>query len=101
MEPTLLEGSYILGLWIYGELEKGDIIIFRHDDKLLAKRFAALPREEIRWDELAYADGMFPPDRGEPSTQVPEGCFLVLGDNAEVSHDSGIGQNRLFRVVIL
>ena len=47
MEPTLPEGSYILGLRIYGELEKGDIIIFKHDGKLLVKRIAALPGEAI------------------------------------------------------
>lgn len=88
MEPTLPEGSYILGLRIYGELEKGDVIIFWHDDKLLVKRIAALPGEEIRWDELSYADSMLRPNREESCTKVPEGCFLVLGDNAEVSYDS-------------
>lgn len=88
MEPTLPEGSYILGLRIYGELEKGDIIIFRHDGKLLVKRIAALQGEEIRWDELSYADSMLRPNREESCIKVPEGCFLVLGDNAEVSHDS-------------
>ena len=88
MEPTLPEGSYILGLRIYDELEKGDIIIFRHDDKLLVKRIAALPGEKIRWDEFAYADGMLRPNREGSSTRVPEDCFLVLGDNAEVSYDS-------------
>lgn len=88
MEPTLPEGSYILGLRIYGELEKGDIIVFQHDGKLLVKRIAALPGEEIRWDELSYADSMLRPNREECCTKVPEGCFLVLGDNAEVSYDS-------------
>lgn len=88
MEPTLPEGSYILGLRIYGELEKGDIIIFQHDGKLLVKRIAALPGEEIRWDELSYADSMLRPNREESCTKVPEGCFFVLGDNAEVSYDS-------------
>lgn len=88
MEPTLPEGSYILGLRFYGELEKGDIIIFRHDGKLLVKRIAALPGEEICWAELSYADSMLRPNREESNTRVPEGCFLVLGDNAEVSYDS-------------
>jgi len=88
MEPTLPEGSYILGLRFYGELEKGDIIIFRHDGKLLVKRIAALPGEEICWAELSYADSMLRPNREESNTRVPEGSFLVLGDNAEVSYDS-------------
>lgn len=29
MEPTLEKGSYVLGFRIYGELEVGDIVIFR------------------------------------------------------------------------
>lgn len=41
MEPTLEKGSYVLGFRIYGELEVGDIVIFRHAGKLLVKRIVA------------------------------------------------------------
>ena len=74
MEPTLHKNSIILGLRLHGELKTGDIIIFRHEGKLLVKRIAACGGEEIERD-------------GKMLT-VPYGCFYVLGDNAEDSFDS-------------
>lgn len=74
MEPTLPRGSYIVGLRLYTDLEKGDIIIFRHDGKLLVKRIAAVGGEYVE------QSGEF--------LLVPEGCYYVLGDNAGNSLDS-------------
>lgn len=74
MEPTLPKGSYIIGLRLYTDLEKGDIIIFRHDGKLLVKRIAAVGGEYVE------RNGEFLP--------VPEGCYCVLGDNTGNSLDS-------------
>ena len=74
MEPTIKQGSFIVGLRFYGELERGDIIIFWHDGKLLVKRIAAVGGESVRW--------------GESILCVPEGSFYVLGDNADNSKDS-------------
>ena len=74
MEPTLHKNSIILGLRLHGELKTGDIIIFRHEGKLLVKRIAACGGEEIERD-------------GKMLT-VPYGCFYVLGDNAEDSFGS-------------
>lgn len=74
MEPTLEKGSYILGIRFYSELKMGDIIIFRHEGKLLVKRIAAVA------GELVEHDGT--------SLTVPEGCYYVLGDNKEHSMDS-------------
>lgn len=88
MEPTLPEGSYILGLRLYGQLEKGDIIVFRHDDKLLVKRIAAVSGEEICWDALPYMDGILRPIRETKTAIVPDGCYFVLGDNSDNSFDS-------------
>ena len=31
----------ILGIRIFGELERGDVVIFRHERKMLVKRIAA------------------------------------------------------------
>lgn len=75
MEPTLRAKSYVLGLRLYSPLEQGDIIIFRHDEKLLIKRISAIPGDEIK-----RKDGT--------SLYVPDGCFYVLGDNSAVSVDS-------------
>ena len=74
MEPTLERGSYIIGCRIYSSLETGDIIIFRHDGKLLVKRIAAVG------NDIVEKDGS--------SMMVPEGCYYVLGDNADNSFDS-------------
>ena len=69
MEPTIPAGSVILGIRIFGELERGDVVIFRNERKMLVKRIAA----------------------GEGASRVlivPKGCFFVVGDNREESIDS-------------
>ena len=74
MEPTLKTDSLFLGIRIVGSIEVGDIIVFRHDEKLLVKRVAAVGGDVIEHN------GQF--------VTVPENCFYVLGDNAEHSYDS-------------
>ena len=79
MEPTLERGSYIIGCRIYSSLETGDIIIFRHDGKLLVKRIAAVEGDVV--------------EKNGTSMTVPEGCYYVLGDNADSSYDSRYWEN--------
>ena len=79
MEPTLETGSLILGLRLFGELETGDIIIFRHGSSYLVKRIAA-----SEGDNVVHQNAV---------VTVPENCFYVLGDNAEDSHDSRYWDN--------
>ena len=74
MEPTIEKGSYIVGIRIFSELEVGDVIIFKHDGKLLVKRIAAVEGEIVL--------------RSGVSLTVPEKSYYVLGDNAENSYDS-------------
>ena len=74
MEPTLKRGSYIIGCRIYSDLEVGDIIVFQHDGKLLVKRIAAVGGDTV--------------EQNGTSMTVPEGCYYILGDNADSSYDS-------------
>ena len=74
MEPTLREGSLILGYRCSAEYKTGDVIIFEHDGSLLVKRIAAAGNETV------CVDGR--------TVTVPEGCFYVLGDNPKDSVDS-------------
>ena len=74
MEPTIRQGSLILGLRQFGELHTGDVVIFRHDGRTLVKRIAASPGESYNLN-------------GSPVT-VPAGHYLLLGDNANDSYDA-------------
>ena len=74
MEPTLKTGSMILGLRCFDELQKGDIVVFHHEDSYLVKRVAA-----VEGDSIEY--------QGEVVT-VPKECYYMLGDNEGESYDS-------------
>ena len=88
MEPTLMAGSYIVGIRNSRNLEKGDIIVFHHDGQLLVKRIAGCPGDEIDRRELAYMKTVAIPVWEDPIITVPTGCYFVLGDNKENSIDS-------------
>ena len=74
MEPTLKQGSLIIGCRVFGELKNGDIIIFEHEGRLLVKRIAASPGEKIKKDGTEI--------------KVPEHFYYMLGDNSDNSYDS-------------
>lgn len=89
MEPTIPAGSVILGSRIFGELERGDVVIFRHEGKTLVKRIAAGEGDRVYLDG---GSGCFSVNEPLPGASrvliVPQGCFFVVGDNREESIDS-------------
>ena len=74
MEPTLKTGSLLLGVRVWGDIQKGDIIVFQHNKEYLVKRVEAVEGDLIE-------------SNGE-NLVVPEGGFYVLGDNGQCSWDS-------------
>lgn len=103
MEPTIMTGSRMLGLrlsYTFSEPERGDIIVFKYPDDTsqnFVKRIIGLPGETVEIkDGCVYIDGeILEEDYLTVVTEgdfgpyeVPEGCYFVLGDNRNNSHDS-------------
>lgn len=79
MEPTLKKGSIIVGSRFFGDLKVGDIIVFRHEEKMLVKRITAM-------------QGDFVYHKGELVKVSAENLY-VLGDNQWDSFDSRYWEN--------
>lgn len=108
MEPTIMTGSRMIGFrlsYTFSEPERGDIIIFKYPDDTsinYVKRIIGLPGETVEIkDGCVYIDGeVLEEDYLEVVTEgdfgpyeVPEGCYFVMGDNRNNSHDSRYWDN--------
>ena len=74
METALKTGSLLLGGRVWGNIQKGDIIVFRHNKEYLVKRVEAVGGDLI--------------ERNGENLVVPKGGVYVLGDNGQCSYDS-------------
>lgn len=107
MAPALRAGDVVTATTKFGDLERGDIIVFKappnastSDVKVLIKRIVGLPEETIectggkilinrqpeQLPEPYLPEGV--PCRESPLEFVPAGSYWVLGDNRQDSRDS-------------
>lgn len=89
MEPTIPADSLIVGNRLYGELQRGDIVIFERNGTCLVKRIAAVPGDAVYLDDRTYTVSVNTElECATRSLKVPEDSYFMLGDNAAVSVDS-------------
>lgn len=104
MTPTLVNGNIVAALRD-GEYQRGDVIAFYYNNKILVKRVIGLPGEWVNIDENGTVsingEPLEEPYLEEKSLgetdielpyQVPEGRYFVMGDHRSVSSDSRTSQ---------
>lgn len=104
MTPTLVNGNIVAAVRS-GTYQRGDIIAFYYNNKILVKRVVGMPGEWVDIDEngTVTIDGepLEEPYLTEKALgecdielpyQVPEGRYFVMGDYRSVSSDSRSSQ---------
>lgn len=103
MEPTFVEGQVILTnklIYRFSKIKRKDIVIVSIKDKYMIKRVIGLPGEKVEYkDNKLYINGVRYEEKFIDTSKVitedfstngviPDGKYLVLGDNRQNSQDS-------------
>lgn len=101
MQNTLKNKDVVICTNLYGEIDRGEVIAFYNNDKILIKRVVGIPGDSVTMDNdgILYINGerqletyvmsmsLEPCDVEFPIT-VPENSYFVLGDKRTASADS-------------
>lgn len=105
MEPTLQTGCNLLINKLNPNYTRGDIVVFKSEefDKILVKRLIGQPGDHVLLegdktyinDELIVEDYVKNPTGTSEIYEfdVPEDCYLFLGDNRYSSNDARLWEN--------
>ena len=102
MEPTISEGSYLLGIkteHVNANFQRGDIILFEHDGEIYTKRIIGIPGDSLTIISGAvyingdlyieeYVKENWDVTREVYSYNIPLHKYFVMGDNRLNSEDS-------------
>lgn len=115
MENTIMPGDRLIGnrlAYLKKGPQRGDIVVFHYPDnekELFVKRVIGLPGESVHIEDAkVYIDGVELEEpylkeewtiaTGTYDFEVPEDCYLMLGDNRNNSKDARYWENKYVNI---